>query len=158
MNLFTSTEFLGERGSGLLPGRYRPRVLLAEDDPDLRHLLADALAEDGYEVVELGSGLQLFDELRARKLRDDPPAMVVSDVWMPGLSGLEVLRAMRAWGWTLPMLLITAFGDDELLSAAYGLDATAVFSKPFDVDDLRTAVMHFLPLAGQARRGRTSNV
>ena len=69
---------------------------------------------------------------------------MVSDVRMPGLTGLEVLEAIRSWEHEMPVLLITAFGDMETINTARRLNTTAVFNKPFDVDDLRIAVMYFL--------------
>lgn len=57
---------------------------------------------------------------------------------------------MLRWGWTIPVVLITAFGDEETLARAAELDATVVFAKPFDGDDLRTVVTIFLPRAHKA--------
>ena len=131
--------------------RVAARVLIAEDDEEMRRLLRDAFLFDGYEVAAVGSGLELFDTLRRAKDTGMEPAIVVSDIRMPGLSGLEVLNRIRGWGCKMPVVLITAFGDEETLAAASKLEATALFSKPFDIDDLRTAVAYFLEGHGPER-------
>ena len=128
---------------------YRPRVVLAEDDDAMRRLLGDTLIADGYEVIELANGRALYSFLDQCAGRSEAPALILSDINMPGLSGLDIVRAIRAWGWSVPVILITAFGDDETRHTVKLAGATYLFSKPLDLDDLRTAVMHFLP-----RRGR----
>ena len=151
MHDVTTTESGTHRlDPSLLMSTFRPRIVLAEDDDAMRRLLGDALIGDGYEVIELASGRALLDYLDQAAGRADAPALIVSDVRMPGLSGLQVLRAIRSWGWSVPVIMITAFADEQIRHAVRMAGAACMFSKPLDVDDLRTAVMHFLP-----RRGRT---
>ena len=90
-------------------------------------------------------GARLIDTLRAARATGRIPDLVVSDVRMPGQTGLDVVRTLRSWGWTTPVILITAFGDESTKCEAQSAGATVLFSKPFDLDDLRTAVQHFLP-------------
>ncbi|MFN8544355.1 MAG: response regulator [Candidatus Binatia bacterium] len=127
----------------------RPRILLAEDDVEMRGLIAAALEADGYDVVEAGDGLELLDalEIAASRPRDTRFQLMISDVRMPGLSGLDVLAALRCAEWTTPVIVITAFGDDDTHAEARELGAMRVFDKPFDLDDLRTAVRQVVPLA-----------
>lgn len=120
------------------------RLLLAEDDDEMRRLLQQALRRDGYEVVAVASGAALLERMIARDEASLDVDLVVSDVRMPGLPGTEVLRVLRARGCTIPVILISAFCEDSLASEAARLGATALFSKPFEVDDLRTAVRCFL--------------
>jgi len=139
-------------GSGRSCGTFKPTIFLAEDDEAMRNLLAAAMRRDGFEVVELDDGRALWAELILARDRDDAPAMVVTDVRMPGASGLEILREIRGWGWSIPFLLITAFANGQTRIEAANGGATAVFSKPFDVDDLRTAVGWFLPRKSSSAR------
>ena len=122
----------------------RTRIILAEDDGELRRAMHDELSRDRYDIVEVGSGLALFDELRRERSAATIPALVVSDIRMPGMSGLQVLKTVRDWGMTMPVVLITAFGDEETLLSARDLGPAVIFSKPFDIDDLRTAIMCIL--------------
>jgi CheY-like chemotaxis protein len=120
------------------------RVLVAEDDGELRSLIAASLRCEGFPVLEAGSGLELLDVLGSTLVQGAPPPdLIVSDVHMPGTSGLQVLGGLRRAGWGLPVILITAFGDAALHDEAHRLGASAVFDKPFDLDDLTTAVLNF---------------
>jgi CheY-like chemotaxis protein len=130
-----------------------PWVLVAEDDPEMRRLLVQVIGNDGFRYAEAGSGLELYDTLRRSHGDGRLPAMVISDIRMPGLNGLEVLGTVREWGLTMPIVLITAFGDAETIAEADRLGATAVLTKPFDMDDLRTAIMYLTrwPLRAAAK-------
>ena len=130
------------------PPRRQPLVLLAEDDAEFRHLLATVLEEEGYEVVEAGDGLALLasieDTLTVR--RERPEAfLVVTDVRMPGLTGLDVLAILRCANRVTPVILITAFGDEATHAEGRELGAVAVFDKPFNVDALRATVLETIP-------------
>ena len=73
------------------------------------------------------------------------PDLLVSDIRMTGFTGLEVLAGLRDLTWRIPTLLMTAYGDDATHAQARSLGARAVFTKPFDLDDLRTVVLNLLP-------------
>ncbi|MCR9165892.1 MAG: response regulator [Nannocystaceae bacterium] len=114
------------------------RVLLAEDDSDMRKLLSGALRRQGYDVIELSNGTDVLSYLGSSTLRPGqfaPPDLVISDVRMPGASGLSILVELRRAGWELPFILCTAFGDDALHSQAAKL-GVRVFDKPFDIPHL----------------------
>lgn len=129
-------------GSGSFSLRTRPaRVLLAEDDEEMRSLLAEELRRDGYEVLEARDGVEM--ELRLKSVRHCPlkaPDVIVMDVKMPGHSGLEILSALRQAQWTTPVVLITGFPEDGVVEQAKELQAE-VLGKPFDIDALRVAVL-----------------
>ena len=117
----------------------RRHVLVAEDDPSLRRLIATVLGEAGYEVIEAQDGNQLLAQIE-RLLAARRTFVIVSDVNMPGLTGLDVLAILRCALAHTPVVLITAFGDAETHSEARELGAVTVLDKPFDVDALRAAV------------------
>lgn len=117
-----------------------PRVLLAEDDPELRRLIASELRRDGITVIEARDGHELV-ELLAEDLGSVAPDVVVSDLRMPGPSGLDALDLLRRTGGGPAFVLITAFGDEAIHEQAARLGAAAVFDKPFDLDDLTTALV-----------------
>jgi DNA-binding response OmpR family regulator len=123
------------------------RILLAEDDSEMRSLVADALRADGHEVVELADGGRLLVDIAARLKKgdgDDSLDLIVSDIRMPICTGLQILTALRDAHWHTPVILMTAFGDDATRRHAESLSAI-LFDKPFDLDDLRTAVANLLP-------------
>ena len=122
--------------------RYRPRVLVAEDDEDLRVLLQCWLDFDGYRVTSVATGLDLVEYLGADA--EDRPSVVISDDRLPGVRGLRAFEYARESGLTLPFVLMTAFGSDELAAEAAQIDVT-VINKPFEIDDLRTLVRWLAP-------------
>jgi CheY-like chemotaxis protein len=124
---------------------YRPRILMAEDDPDMRRLLATVLERGGYKVEGVANGSALYDALRRLKSSGEPPALILSDVRMPGLDGIRLVEYVRGWGWTIPVVLITAFCDDEVLDRAWSAGATLVLSKPFPMSDLASVVKRLVP-------------
>jgi DNA-binding NtrC family response regulator len=83
-----------------------PRILIVDDDPGQRSLLTSFLQGQGFETVTVDSGQRALETLRTSKFD-----MMISDVRMPGLSGLETLRLARKEHATLPVLLVTAFTD-----------------------------------------------
>lgn len=125
---------------------HQPCVLLAEDDPEMRALLSHYLIRAGYQVIEAGSGTSVVRYLSNHGGDVDLPLpdVLVSDVRMPGLSGLEMLRAVRGYS-SIPVILITAFGDAEVHREAQALGAHQVIDKPFELDQLRAAVRAALP-------------
>jgi CheY-like chemotaxis protein len=130
-------------------------VLLADDDLELRSLLSSELQRVGYAVTEVASGTDLLDRLASDLIESARPQfdLLVSDVRMPGWSGLEVLRGLRRAGLRLPVVLITAFGDPKSHRTADRLGAV-LLDKPFDLDDFRDAVAAELSQARSATDGR----
>jgi DNA-binding response OmpR family regulator len=123
------------------------RVLLADDDSDMREMVASALREDGYEVIEARDGWQLLQYLatHARAVDDNPIDLVISDIRMPGKTGLDILAGLRWADPSTPFILITGFGDMQTHMEARRLGASAVFDKPFDLEHLRSVVLNLLP-------------
>ena len=125
----------------------QPCVLLAEDDREMRMLLAAALRQAGYDVVEALDGVDLLDCIAwvVERRPDWSETVLVSDVRMPAMGGLEVLARLRSMGWPGPIILITAFGDEATHDLARRLGATHVLDKPFDLDVLCEAIRQVHP-------------
>jgi DNA-binding NtrC family response regulator len=111
------------------------RILIVDDDPGQRSLLDSFLRGQKFEPVLAESGQQALEELRAGKFD-----MMISDVRMPGLTGLETLRLARKDHAILPVLLITAFTDIRDAVAAMRDGAVNYLSKPIDLDELLACV------------------
>ena len=103
-------------------------VLLVEDDPDIRHLVSYKLTKGGFDVIEAADG---FAGLQAA--RQSPPDLVILDVRMPRMSGLEVCRELRAAPGTatVPIIMLTARARPQDLEQAYAAGATEYVVKPF---------------------------
>lgn len=122
-----------------LPGtapsdRACPRVLVVDDYPMNVELLAANLARLGYEVVSAGSGDEAL-----RAISNDAPDVVLMDILMPGLSGLDVLRVLRSGSQTmdLPVILVSGLGDTSHIVDGLALGANDYVTKPIDMPILQ---------------------
>jgi two-component system phosphate regulon response regulator PhoB len=120
-------------------------VLLVEDDPDIRHLVSYKLTRGGFDVIEAADGVTALHEARRR-----PPDLVILDVRMPRMSGLEVCREMRATPQTadVPILMLTARARTQDLEQAYAAGATDYVVKPFSPRALQERVESLLLKVG----------
>jgi len=108
-----------------------PRILIVDDDAGQRSLLNAFLKSQGFETVPVSSGERALDALRQHTF-----AMMISDVRMPGISGLETLRRARREHAVLPVLLVTAYSDIRDAVDAMRDGAVNYLSKPIDLDEL----------------------
>ncbi len=118
------------------------RVLVAEDDAEMRRLVVEALRKDGHQVTEAADGAWLFVEL-AEAFRHDQGFSeidcIVSDVRMPACGGLDLLERLVDVSRSVPVILMTAFGDEEVRARAEKLGAL-LMEKPLSLGALRDAV------------------
>jgi CheY-like chemotaxis protein len=122
----------------------RARVLVADDDAELRLVIKSVLKKAGYSVTEAADGNRLVDLMADELLLrggEHPFDLIISDVRMPGWTGLEVLRSLRAAGNRTPVVLITAFGDEKVHAEAASLGAATLLDKPFGLAELRAATL-----------------
>ncbi len=126
-----------------------PRALVADDDPDLLGALADTLEQRGFEVVRATNGVELIDAVG----KYEPFDLIVTDVAMPWMSGLQVLHSARYFGYDTPVVVITGLRDLDLATRVRTLGAHAVLlHKPFTPDALEEAIATALghPLSAHA--------
>src|ERR1044072_9215888 len=112
-----------------------PRILIVDDDPGQRSLLNSFLKSQGFETLVVDSGERALAALRGGHI-----SMMISDVRMPGLSGLETLRQARKEQIKVPVLLVTAFTDVRDAVAAMRDGAVNYLAKPIDLDELLASV------------------
>lgn len=119
----------------------RRYVLLAEDDDDVRRLLATQLRAAGHHVVEARNGTEIIDRMEST-ISAVPRAfdVIVSDVNMPNLSGIDVLVALRCARLQTPVILVTGRADADTRIDAKDFGAAALLSKPVDPVALQQAV------------------
>lgn len=118
------------------------RVIVAEDDPEMRRLVVEALQKAGHEVTEAADGGRLL--LSVLDAYNGAPSLslvdvIVTDVRMPVCNGLEVLERLSKANCRVPVILMTAFGDEDVRLRAERLGAV-LFDKPLRLDTLREAV------------------
>src|SRR5215467_3167258 len=120
-----------ERQNGDRP----PRILIVDDDPGQRSLLDSFLRSQGFETITADSGQRALAVLDAQTVN-----MMISDVRMPGMTGLETLRKAREKHKVLPVLLVTAYADIRDAVGAMRDGALNYLAKPIDLDELLQTV------------------
>ncbi|MET9829047.1 response regulator transcription factor [Streptomyces sp. NPDC006385] len=121
-------------------------VLLAEDDRAIRHALERALTLEGYQVTAVADGVEALAQAHRT-----PPDVLVLDVMMPGIDGLQVCRVLRAEGDRTPILMLTALVETQDRIAGLDAGADDYVVKPFDVEEV------FARLRALLRRTREAN-
>jgi DNA-binding NtrC family response regulator len=127
-------------------------ILIVDDEASQRELLGGFVAGLGYHVREAVSGEQALEEI-AR----EPTDMVLLDVRLPGISGIETLHQIRQTSDRLPVLLITAFADLKQAVAAMKRGADDYLSKPVDLDELEVAISDTLGAPPEKPQGTTTS-
>jgi CheY-like chemotaxis protein len=117
------------------------RILVADDDPSMRVVVAEVLAKDGHLVEQATDGRELLALLTVDAAQ--PYDLIVSDIRMPGLTGLQILEALRASEQRTPVILMTAFGDEPTRARAEAFGAV-MLEKPFTMEELRAWVGRLL--------------
>ena len=121
-------------------------VLLVDDDPGVRFALSEVMCERGYRVVCASSGAQALASL-------DGIDVVVTDLSMPGMDGLELVSQIAARAPALPVILLTAHGSENLVRIASSRGACGCLSKPFDIDEIARVIERVIDRARTLRRG-----
>ena len=120
-------------------------LLLVEDDTDYRELLSDYLTSLGHSVVEFASAEDALRHITGSA--DEPPGLVLTDMRMQRMSGMDLARALRHAHPLLPIILMTAFGERQLAQDAIRLGRSAYVEKPFRLADLAIEIERMLTLA-----------
>ncbi len=122
------------------------RVLVVDDEPLVRWSVSETLGEQGYQVIEAGDAASA---IRAFSTPAGVVDVVLLDLRLPDSDDLRVLSAMRRLAPATPVILMTAYGNPELIEQARRLGAFAIVDKPFEMDALPPLVEH--ALAGRSR-------
>jgi two-component system KDP operon response regulator KdpE len=124
------------------------RVLIVDDEAPIRRALELNLAARGYEVDQAATG-----ELALRQAAESHPDLILLDLGLPGIDGIEVVAALRAWS-TVPIVVLTARGEETAKVAALDAGADDYVTKPFGMDELiarvRAALRRAAPAVEQA--------
>jgi DNA-binding NtrC family response regulator len=124
------------------------KVLVVDDDPDIRWVLSKILTNEGFEVVLAEDG-----EAAVHHFQADAPCAVLLDLRMPVLGGIEALEKIRQLSPEVPVIMLTAYGDIPTAVEAMRRGADDFLTKPFDVEDLLVAVRGALGRAAGRRSG-----
>ncbi len=111
------------------------RVLIADDEKNMRWVLGQALSAEGYEVIEASDGKEALGAVA-----EQPPDLMVLDHKMPAPDGMEVLRRLRAKGHSFPIIMLTAHGNVATAVEAMKAGASEYLTKPFDLEELKISI------------------
>jgi CheY-like chemotaxis protein len=120
-----------------------PRIMVIEDDPDLMRLLAHILKGAGFEVVQAYGGQDAI-----RKLKMHPPDLILTDLAMPKMSGVEVIHHVKSDPETksIPCVAVTAYMWDHIAQSAGQVGCDGFVSKPFNAARILQEVAKYVPL------------
>jgi DNA-binding NtrC family response regulator len=121
------------------------RVLIVDDEKNMRWVLGQSLSGDGFEVAEAADGNEALAAVAAQE-----PDVMVLDHRMPDKDGMEVLRTLRGKGATFPIIMLTAHGNVALAVEAMKAGASEYLTKPFDLEELKLAIDKALKYSGLA--------
>lgn len=117
-----------------------PYIIVCEDDESILEVISIVLTDKGYEIKGLSSGEYLDHEIQKKK-----PDIVFVDLWMPGISGDELTRKLKAQESTKDIAVLIISANKDVASIAKNSGADGYLSKPFDISDLEQLVLHHLP-------------
>ena len=115
------------------------RILIIEDDEEMRALLKDSLVEDGIEFDSAENGSEAI-----QKLAEEPFDLVITDIRMPGLTGLDILPGIKKLQPQTRVIVVTAFGSEEVRRKCFDRGAAAYLEKPIDMNRLKTLIQEMV--------------
>lgn len=110
-------------------------LLVVDDQLGVRRLIYETFPKDEFNVELAGSGFEALD-----KIKLNCPDVILMDMKMPGMNGLEVIKEIKKMNCSADVVLMTAYGDVEIVSEAFDLGVEQYITKPFDILELRRVV------------------
>ncbi|RFU64276.1 response regulator [Bacillus sp. V59.32b] len=117
------------------------KILIVDDQFGIRILLNEVLSKEGYNTFQAANGVQALDIVT-----NHSPDLVLLDMKIPGMDGIEILKRMKQIDQDIRVIIMTAYGELDMIQKAKDLGAMTHFAKPFDIDDIRKAVKEYLPV------------
>jgi two-component system, response regulator, stage 0 sporulation protein F len=111
------------------------KVLIVDDQYGIRVLLYEVFGKEGYQTFQAANGKQALEIVKKESLD-----LVILDMKIPGMDGLEILKEIKKIDTEIKVIMMTAYGELDMIKEATELGAITHFTKPFDIDELRLAV------------------
>ncbi len=121
------------------------RLLIIDDEPEIRRNLTIGLTQEDYTVVACPDGISAIHELNQAREKGVGYDYLVTDIFMPDIDGLKILKVIKSQFPDLPVLVITGFGDDRLMHTALAEKNTGYLDKPFEIPELVKALEKLSP-------------
>lgn len=113
----------------------KKKVLIVDDQNGIRVLLMEVFSSEGYLTFQASNG-----KLALEIVRSEAPDLVLLDMKIPGMDGLEILKHLKAINMDIKVIMMTAYGELDMIKEATDHGALMHFTKPFDIDEMRMAV------------------
>lgn len=113
----------------------KKKVLIVDDQNGIRVLLVEVFSNEGYETFQASNGKLALDIVRK-----ESPDLLLLDMKIPGMDGLDILKHVKQINSDIKVIMMTAYGELDMIKEATQLGALMHFTKPFDIDELRQAV------------------
>jgi two-component system response regulator (stage 0 sporulation protein F) len=113
----------------------KKKVLIVDDQNGIRVLLMEVFSSEGYETFQASNG-----KLALEIVKNETPNLVLLDMKIPGMDGLEILKHIKAINKEIKVIMMTAYGELDMIKEATDHGALMHFTKPFDIDEMRMAV------------------
>ncbi|MBY6086745.1 response regulator [Priestia flexa] len=117
------------------------KILIVDDQYGIRILLTEVLQKEGYQTFQAANGFQAIDIAKEQQLD-----LVLLDMKIPGMDGIEILKRLKGYDKTIKVIIMTAYGELDMIQEAKDLGALTHFAKPFDIDEIRQVVREYIPL------------
>ncbi len=111
------------------------KILIVDDQYGIRILLNEIFQKEGYQTFQAANGVQALSIVKS-----EDPDMVILDMKIPGMDGLEILKRIKKMEARALVIIMTAYGELDMIHEAMDLGAITHFAKPFDIDEIRAAV------------------
>ncbi len=116
------------------------KILIVDDQFGIRILLNEVFQKEGYQTFQAANGIQALEIVTKHD-----PDLVLLDMKIPGMDGIEILKRMKVIDPDIRVIIMTAYGELDMIQEAKDLGAITHFAKPFDIDDIRAAVRKHIP-------------
>lgn len=117
------------------------KILIVDDQFGIRILLNEVMIREGYETYQAANGVQALEIVQ-----NHAPDLILLDMKIPGMDGIEILKRVKKIDSDISVIIMTAYGELDMIQEAKKLGAVTHFAKPFDIDDIRKAVREYLPI------------
>ncbi|KIN37567.1 hypothetical protein B4073_3687 [Bacillus subtilis] len=127
------------------------KILIVDDQYGIRILLNEVFNKEGYQTFQAANGLQALAIVTKER-----PDLVLLDMKIPGMDGIEILKRMKVIDENIRVIIMTAYGELDMIQESKELGVLTHFAKPFDIDEIRDAVKKYLPLKSNWQKEETN--
>lgn len=113
----------------------KKKVLIVDDQNGIRVLLLEVFSNEGYQTFQAANG-----KIALEIVKNESPDLVLLDMKIPGMDGLEILKHIKSINPDIKVIMMTAYGELDMIKEATDLGALMHFTKPFDIDEMRVEV------------------